>query len=170
MTTIAGEAPPISILVLIDDENRIKRHKYNFQHAVVEVPPELTTSDTATKSLGKKMIKAIVKPTISHIASAYNELEVSQVFVTLTFSKSITKPSALTRIQSRDDSDTAGAKKTKEKSKTGMAVGVAKSAGFVSAVFLGKVALLPFKSQSSPHTIKIFYTVKLTSTSCLLYG
>jgi len=80
-----GEAPPISILVLIDDENRIKRHKYDFQHAVVEVPPELATSDTATKSLGKKMIKAIVKPTISHIASAYNELEVSQVFVTLTF-------------------------------------------------------------------------------------
>ena len=38
-----------------------------------------------------------------------------------------------------------------------MAVGVAKSAGFVSAVFLGKVAMLPFKSESSPHIIKIFH-------------
>ncbi len=39
-----------------------------------------------------------------------------------------------------------------------MAVGVAKSAGFVSAVFLGKVALLPFKSQSSPHYQDILHS------------
>jgi hypothetical protein len=38
--------------------------------------------------------------------------------------------------------------KSKGKSKKGMAVGVAKNAGFVSAVFLGKVAMLPFKSES----------------------
>lgn len=49
-----------------------------------------------------------------------------------------------------------------------MAVGVAKSAGFVSAVFLGKVALLPFKSESSPHTLSR-YSIQWSSPRQAVY-
>ncbi|KAJ5359172.1 uncharacterized protein N7496_011585 [Penicillium cataractarum] len=101
------------------DLNLIKRREYD---TTTEVAPEVPPSAPVTKSVGKNLIKAIIKPTVSHIADAYNEME------------------------ARDDTDAANSHKFRGKSKKGMAVGAARNAGFVSAVFLGKVAMLPFKT------------------------
>jgi hypothetical protein len=65
--------------------NRIKRRKYQLGNVVVEVAPEATASDPVTRSLGRNLVKAIVKPTVSHIAEAYNELEVKHEDHTFVF-------------------------------------------------------------------------------------
>lgn len=51
-----------------------------------------------------------------------------------------------------------------------MARDVAKNAGFVSAIILGRFAMLHFKSESCPRTQRTFDTVVLTLTSRLLFG
>jgi hypothetical protein len=56
--------------------NRINRREYQLGNVEAEVAPEITASDPFTTSLGRNLVKAIVKPTVSHIAEAYNEREV----------------------------------------------------------------------------------------------
>lgn len=56
--------------------NRIKRREYHLENVEAEVFPEATASDPLKRSLGRNLVQAVVKPTVSHIAEAYNELEV----------------------------------------------------------------------------------------------
>lgn len=62
---------------LIAGKNRFKRRSYEAEYAPTEVAPEVVQSEYTAKSVGKNLVKAIIKPTVSHIADAYNELEVS---------------------------------------------------------------------------------------------
>jgi hypothetical protein len=56
---------------------RIKHHLYsNDEKAVDSVPEWDGPRPVSTMSVGKDLIKAIAKPTFSHIADAYNGLEV----------------------------------------------------------------------------------------------
>ncbi|KAJ5216654.1 uncharacterized protein N7498_003061 [Penicillium cinerascens] len=96
----------------------------------------------AVKTVGKALIKSIAKPTVSHIAEAYNGREVRVVY----------QRSLLPTIanKSTDNQGNSGAvAKTSEesqRSKRVMAIDAAQTVGFISAVFLGKVAMLPFKT------------------------
>ncbi|KUL82531.1 hypothetical protein ZTR_09178 [Talaromyces verruculosus] len=72
------------------------------------------------KGVSRNLMKAIVKPTVSHIADAYNKFE--------------NDPMAPKGIQKSD------------LSKADVAMKVAKNVGFGSAVACGKIALLPFKT------------------------
>ena len=127
-------------------KNRFKRRRYEVDDVPAEVGPKVVQSEYTAKSVGKNLVKAIFKPTVSHIADACNELEVSDNHPALASFISMSNRSAITRTQARD-TDITSRSKSKERSKKGLAVGIVRNAGFVSAVFLGKVAVLPFKSE-----------------------
>ncbi|KAJ5729017.1 uncharacterized protein N7483_003525 [Penicillium malachiteum] len=74
-----------------------------------------------TKTVGRSLIKAIIKPTISHISDA--------------------------RTKKENDVPTRPSNPNFEKSKSDVALKVARSVGFGSAVACGKIAILPFKSE-----------------------
>ncbi|KAJ5639533.1 uncharacterized protein N7484_007395 [Penicillium longicatenatum] len=103
----------------------IKRQIYiteNGQEALLHTEEKEVSTFGEVKSVSRSLMKAIVKPTISHISDAYNSRE------------------------DVDIADTLNGKVKVEKSKGDMALKVARTIGFSSAVFCGKVAALPFKT------------------------
>ncbi|KAJ5861910.1 uncharacterized protein N7529_009220 [Penicillium soppii] len=107
----------------------VKRQVYDIEPA--EEPVPLIESGSAlvgVKSVSKSLIKAIVKPTVSHISDAYNSREVS------------------TQQRTQENGTSARESGKFKSSKSDVAVKVAKIMGFGSAVFCGKVAALPFKT------------------------
>ncbi|KAJ5654408.1 hypothetical protein N7490_001411 [Penicillium lividum] len=97
-------------------------------HTALDEAPEpieevKTTFLVDAKGVSKSLIKAIIKPTVSHIADAHKKREAHNDLPVMTASKL----------------EQSGAK-------TGMALKVARNVGFVSAVACGKLAMLPFKT------------------------
>ncbi|KAJ5538275.1 hypothetical protein N7494_007754 [Penicillium frequentans] len=99
----------------------IKRQTYNTE-SEQEVQEEELSAFDEVKSVSKNLMKAIVKPTVSHISDAYKWRE------------------------GNDTANTTNGKVKIEKRKGDIAIKVAKTIGFSSAVFCGKIAALPFKT------------------------
>ncbi|KAJ5492020.1 UDP-glucuronosyl/UDP-glucosyltransferase [Penicillium expansum] len=91
--------------------------------------PELTEEKVKTtflvdaKGVSKSLIKAIIKPTVSHIADAHRKRE-----------------------NQNDVPVPTGSKAEQHKTRTETAMKVARNVGFGSAVTCGKIAMLPFKT------------------------
>ncbi|PCH02253.1 UDP-glucuronosyl/UDP-glucosyltransferase [Penicillium occitanis (nom. inval.)] len=119
---------PSSIMSAVPSRNtdmsKIESPSYPSQvtssNSIEQVKPTFLVE---AKGVSRNLMKAIVKPTVSHIADAYNKLE------------------------TQNDSLAAKAIQKTDLSKTDMAMKVAKNVGFGSAVACGKIALLPFKSK-----------------------
>ncbi|KAJ5746456.1 hypothetical protein N7520_011638 [Penicillium odoratum] len=98
-----------------------------FHTALNEAPEPIeefkSTFFVDAKGVSKSLIKAIIKPTVSHIADAHKKREAHNHLPVTTASKL----------------EQSGAK-------TGMALKVARNVGFGSAVACGKIAMLPFKT------------------------
>ncbi|KAJ5969658.1 hypothetical protein N7501_005906 [Penicillium viridicatum] len=98
-------------------------------HTRQDKAPELseekihTTFLVDAKGVSKSLMKAIIKPTVSHIADAHRKREAQN-----------------------DVPMPAGQKAEKYKTRTGTAIKLAKNVGFGSAVACGKIAVLPFKT------------------------
>ncbi|KAJ5413176.1 hypothetical protein N7465_005481 [Penicillium sp. CMV-2018d] len=98
-------------------------------HTRRDKAPELSEENIHTtflvdaKGVSKSLIKAIIKPTVSHIADAHRKREAQN-----------------------DVPMPAGQKAEKYKTRTGTAMKLAKNVGFGSAVACGKIAVLPFKT------------------------
>ncbi|KAJ5727844.1 hypothetical protein N7493_005664 [Penicillium malachiteum] len=75
-----------------------------------------------TKNVGQSLVKAIIKPTVSHISDARSKKE------------------------AQNDVPARPTNSNPEKSKSDVALKMAKSVGFGSAVACGKIAILPFKT------------------------
>ncbi|KAJ5869568.1 hypothetical protein N7455_004509 [Penicillium solitum] len=83
-----------------------------------------TTFLVDAKGVSKSLMKAIIKPTVSHIADAHKKRETQN-----------------------DVPVPTDQKVEKYKTRTGTAMKLAKNVGFGSAVACGKIAVLPFKSE-----------------------
>ncbi|CAI7671731.1 unnamed protein product [Penicillium palitans] len=98
-------------------------------HTRRDKAPELSEEKVHTtflvdaKGVSKSLMKAIIKPTVSHIADAHRKREVQN---------DVPVPTAQ--------------KVEKYKTRTGTAMKLAKNVGFGSAVACGKIAVLPFKT------------------------
>ncbi|KAJ5088721.1 hypothetical protein N7456_012337 [Penicillium angulare] len=86
------------------------------------VDGEKPTFFVGAMDVGQNLIKAIIKPTISHISDAR------------------------TKNENQNDLPTKQMTQKPEKSKSGVALKVARNVGFGSAVACGKIAILPFKT------------------------
>ncbi|KAJ5213317.1 hypothetical protein N7449_000486 [Penicillium cf. viridicatum] len=98
-------------------------------HTRRDKPPGLSEEKVHTtflvdaKGVSKSLMKAIIKPTVSHIADAHRKREAQN---------DVPMPTAQ--------------KVEKYKTRTGTAMKLAKNVGFGSAVACGKIAVLPFKT------------------------
>ncbi|CAI7644027.1 unnamed protein product [Penicillium glandicola] len=94
-------------------------------HTALDKTPERVNNTflVDAKGVSKSLIKAIIKPTVSHIADAHRKREAQN-----------------------DVPVPTGPKVEKIKTRTGTAMKVARNVGFGSAVACGKIAILPFKT------------------------
>lgn len=130
--------------------------------------PELTEEKVKTtflvdaKGVSKSLIKAIIKPTVSHIADAHRKREVrapaglNSSGIYLSIHPGLTR--LLIVVQNQNDVPVpTGSKAEQHKTRTETAMKVARNVGFGSAVTCGKIAMLPFKSKSLSCSLVSFF-------------